>query len=695
MSCYFNLQQELRFPSIEGVFTIEEIIGRGASSVVYRATHVNARGNRTEHLLKEYYPRGISLNRNEDLELTVSSPEKNQIDFDRGLERFREGYRRQMDLRMDNDLKNVSSNVQGIYCGYGTEFIDMTCFNGDAYSRLEEDSLTSLLHRVKAVTQVLLNYHRRGLLHLDIKPDNIFALPETSDLVMLFDFDSVTEKSMVQENTMLSYTKSWAAPEQKLSYLRKNICEATDLFAVGEILFFKLFRRHSEEWERRSFSTYLFDSEASLLKGVNQRLLSKLTEFFQKTLCADVRKRWQSAEKLLAALDEMIEIAGQKIFLCSSCPPPKEFFVGREQELEELHSQLADSQVLFVCGMGGIGKSELVKNYAKQYAGSYDVILWSAYSGSWISTITSDSDIPLASFGRGSDESVESYFDRKIRKLQELCSRKVLLIIDNLDQDEFSEAEEGRWEKILGVGCTLLITSRISGWEYPTQNVETLRSFDDLMRIFRKWSNLQSYSQAEEQTAAQIIDLLGKHTLAVEMVAKQIRASGNSLEWMLSTLQHGGIAKSGREKISLSKDARKRRASAFDHLCVLFDIAQLTDTQLTVLCCMTLAPLDGIDRSVFRALCKLESLDDVNLLCEYGWLSFTNDKLRMHPLIAEVIAEKAPEYSLRISTYCSSLAKVLLVRSRTQSVTKRRYYCSVGISAAQKTEKYHVITEEA
>ena len=41
-------------------------------------------------------------------------------------------------------------------------------------------------------------------------------------------------------------------------------------------------------------------------------------------------------------------------------------FLGRDQELVELHNQLEDSSEFFVVGMGGIGKTEFVRRYALQ-----------------------------------------------------------------------------------------------------------------------------------------------------------------------------------------------------------------------------------------------------------------------------------------------------------------------------------------
>ena len=57
-------------------------------------------------------------------------------------------------------------------------------------------------------------------------------------------------------------------------------------------------------------------------------------------------------------------------------------FVGRETELQEMEnilqpkSKSPDRQVLILGGMGGIGKTQLAINYAKQHHDSYSSIFW-------------------------------------------------------------------------------------------------------------------------------------------------------------------------------------------------------------------------------------------------------------------------------------------------------------------------------
>jgi tetratricopeptide (TPR) repeat protein len=52
------------------------------------------------------------------------------------------------------------------------------------------------------------------------------------------------------------------------------------------------------------------------------------------------------------------------------------YFVGRETELTTIHEDLRRGNYVAITGMGGLGKTELVTQYAKEYQDHYDGIIW-------------------------------------------------------------------------------------------------------------------------------------------------------------------------------------------------------------------------------------------------------------------------------------------------------------------------------
>ena len=302
MSCYFQRNTILEFDKA-GPFRILEVIGTGASSAVYRVVNTE---DHTEHLLKEFHPSDLSLARDDFGNLFVMGGEREKRLFDLKQEQFVLGYKRQIEFRKDPILKNRTCNIYAIHSGYGTFFIDMTAFSGASYEKVTEDSFSDLVKRIKAITEVIAQYHAKGYLHLDIKPENIFVFPETSETVMLFDFDSVVSKSELQPNMIPRYTDKYAPPEQKETDAFLRIGEWTDIYAIGMIFFVKLFGRFPDAHEQESGSNYDFRLASGLLNGVDDKILEILSDFFRHTICHTKKFRWKSTDQMSRTLDQLL-----------------------------------------------------------------------------------------------------------------------------------------------------------------------------------------------------------------------------------------------------------------------------------------------------------------------------------------------------------------------------------------------------
>lgn len=104
---------------------------------------------------------------------------------------------------------------------------------------------------------------------------------------------------------------------------------------------------------------------------------------------------------------------------------PCRWFLGRGQELVQLHNLLVDHSKVFLHGIPGIGKSELVKAYAKQYGNEYTNIIYVNYLGDLKQMVIS---LDFADNMPHEDEKVR--FQRHHRFLRSLRD-DTLLIVDN------------------------------------------------------------------------------------------------------------------------------------------------------------------------------------------------------------------------------------------------------------------------
>lgn len=122
--------------------------------------------------------------------------------------------------------------------------------------------------------------------------------------------------------------------------------------------------------------------------------------------------------------------------LIAKVPQARSVFAGRNDLLEEIHRQFLNGErVLFLEGIGGIGKSELAKQYALSHTDLYDRILFVTYVDSLQNLVCDSSQIEIDPLERRDEETDEEFFQRKMQIFRSLTDEHTLLIVDNFDVD--------------------------------------------------------------------------------------------------------------------------------------------------------------------------------------------------------------------------------------------------------------------
>ena len=118
-----------------------------------------------------------------------------------------------------------------------------------------------------------------------------------------------------------------------------------------------------------------------LMSDYNMAIQDIYTLFIQDDSISDAKKKNLLAGGALSpiVLDYIMD---------SEVPKPCRHFIGRDKELEELYTMLEENRHVFLCGIAGIGKSELAKAYAKRYIKQYTNILYVEYTGNLHQDIT-------------------------------------------------------------------------------------------------------------------------------------------------------------------------------------------------------------------------------------------------------------------------------------------------------------------
>lgn len=607
-------------------FKILNIIGMGASCIVYTASYTDSEGNTFTVRLKECYPSGLEITRNSAMELVV--PEKCNDAFEKYTQRFTDGYRRQLKFRQNPESMNSISNIQGIFEGNNTKYIVMSCQNGISIDETEL-SLYDIFRVLKAVTVQIDNFHKNNFLYLDLKPENVILYPETPELVMLFDFDSAVEiHELSREN--LSCTEKWSAPETVQKKM-KNIDVRSDIYTLGALLMYMLLGRNPELTDRRRNADWTDEFQNNLLADESPETKRMVTEIFKKTLSANPDSRYSSCSELLEVIEPFIQsFQKQEPYLKTVLPIGNNYFCGRDREISDIHNILnTETSLLVLHGIGGIGKSELAKHYAMKYSDSYDAVIFVRYDSSIIETVASDSGFPVVNCSRCDDESDEDYFKRKISILQKICTPRHLVILDNFDTDECENLDE-----LTSLNCKFLITSRVD-FEgiFPQYEIGVLKDINSILSIFDHYCESESDKYTEK-----IIYALEGHTMAVGLVARQIKLLNKSSKEMYEMLCENGISSSD-EKVKNFKDGSLKSKSVIVHMKIMFDVFSRSEEMRNLLCYMAMIGNSPVSREKVISLCEFDA-DEVCILnraVREGWIQENGYILQVHSLITEVL----------------------------------------------------------
>ena len=234
--------------------------------------------------------------------------------------------------------------------------------------------------------------HLAGKLHRDLKPANTLVRQDGN--VVLLDFGLVAdlnqgiqpdtgggvgdgdaiETSHYATNTLIAGTVGYMSPEQADARL---LTPASDWYSLGVILFQMLTGRlpfsGTTQQVLQAKQSQSAPSPSDWVDGIPQHL---------DALCTDLLKR-DPAQRPTEA-DIRARLTGvpgaDTVAKSAESDPVQQPFIGRHQELEELHRALnrvgrGETLVCRVHGHSGTGKSALIEQFLSQCGRSFDVTI--------------------------------------------------------------------------------------------------------------------------------------------------------------------------------------------------------------------------------------------------------------------------------------------------------------------------------
>ena len=527
----------------------------------------------------------------------------------------------------------------------GTLYTVITYRQGQELSLSDDRPLKETIRIIKSVAKTIEKIHENGYLYLDTKPDNVFVLDEMNESIQLFDFDSMipTGAKGDLQQYRISYTNGFAPMEQRQGRLDR-IGEPTDVYGVGALLFYMVFGRIPEASDSDPFAEYDFGKSRYESWRYRDRLFVRMSDFFRKTLAVMPEDRYPKMGAVTTCLEEFEKDADlTRPFIHETYYPVLDEMVGREPEKARVKSFLSDdsSKCLLVTGMGGIGKSTLVRTCLSESKEELDLVVYLYFRGSIMETVCDDSGFAINTAMRDPDESLEEYFARKLDLAKRIIGedRAVLVL------DDFSGEPGDDFLSLLNVGWRVILISRenIDSDEWETVRVEEMKETSETQGVFRKYLRRDIRDDEREDVDGLIHDIKG-HTLTIELIAKQIRRSRISVHEARDLVVSKGLTLMTQENVPYSRDGSLRMRHTESILRELILREQMRAGRMGILKALALYSQSGVREDIFMDLMGNHVDDSGNTvrgdlyeLNESGWINRGDNHISVHPVIRETV----------------------------------------------------------
>lgn len=654
-------------------FVIEGEVGRGGSCIVYEASRASDTGVKSLYRIKELYPYKLDILRDNDGSLIPSL--KSIEDFKNERLNFRANYKRTNHLFYSDDNYSAITNQMFFFETNGSAYIVSEYSSRKTLNAYKPETLKEAVMLMIQVAYVIGNIHSHGYLYLDIKPDNVIIVDGYKKQIKLFDFDSLfcmRDKERIKnrelEQFRISYSKGFSAIELQCGHIRE-LGTYTDVYGIGALLFYILFGSTPKAPDCELDAEYNFSQMSFDYEKCDDRLFTALGEFFHKTIAVFYADRYQSMKELILKLREIEQYADETIPRIYSTPhyriaSPKIFY-GRNNELSSLNEILKESDYscIFVTGMGGIGKSSLVRDYLSRFRKQFDTVLFVDYKDSIKETIADDRNIKINTLRQEeAGASIQDYFYKKTGKIKELIAdKKAILVIDNYTGEPDEELKV-----LLSTGIKLILISRRSVVYQTGREIKIEAISDKRALLYMFEENLgRSITNEELESFKHIITMTQAHTLALELIAKQIASSHITISDAARLTDELGFSAIAPEKIIFEKDSIRTRTKIGSIIDALFEAEELTKEKKIIMKILSLTGDRGIDINELQMRLELETKDDINELIDDGWIAIKGDDVQLHHVIYEAIHRWSwnEEYIDSVKAFLNSLCNEISFES--------------------------------
>jgi len=279
---------------LDGKYSIGRVLGAGGFGITYLAVDENL-GLRVA--IKEYMPRSDAVRSSDGVSILPGTVD-DQDSFEFGLQKFVEEARVLARISEKDNPRIVS--IHGFFKANGTAYLVMRYLEGQTLSGLLKSKGGSLPENeaiviLTAMLDGLREIHSAGLIHRDIKPQNVFITNDGG--IKLIDFGAARYAQGAQSRGLTQVFTPPYAPSEQYS-LRGDQGPWTDIYAVGVTFYQMLTARLPDDALSRLRDPSFVGPHAATGGKVSKALDGVIA----KAISPEVGDRFRSVDEFFEAL---------------------------------------------------------------------------------------------------------------------------------------------------------------------------------------------------------------------------------------------------------------------------------------------------------------------------------------------------------------------------------------------------------
>lgn len=335
----------------------------------------------------------------------------------------------------------------------------------------------------------------------------------------------------------------------------------------------------------------------------------------------------------------------------------------RTREMEEIKKRIeGNSNVLFLYGRPGIGKTTLVKLYAREHISRGGRVFFEKYEKSIEYTVGK-----LAkNQNKNASKEVIDYW----RNQKGVEREKTLLIIDNFNEDCLQGDNKGHFNKelkgdfykeLIDLGIKILFTTRIN----VENNVYIVQPVADPIALFVRYSEMtESDAKQSELLIKDVIEIVKANTLLIILIARiWKRIDEDEKDDLVNKLRANRLIEC-RETVVVSADIDAiEDMTIYEQVSALLDFSGIMNDVAAhkIFANAVLLPIEGMNRFMFKKLTNCQDDNGLYRLIRSSWILCDYNDVYVHPVVKEIAFRRNLVTYEVCNDYCKNINAALRI----------------------------------